>query len=352
MVRDMDTNMYERQHGGDIEVGSYAHRPILMRPDDIPSIEESALSPTELPFTQDDFDPQMEQALELIPSILEDERVGIRYSINGLLSLTPDGMPILGETPEVRGLWSAAAIWIKEAPGIARTVAEWMTDGTPEIDPHGADIARFYEHQKTSVHVSSRSAEGFNERERALGAVFYEAVGWERPYWYASNESLLGDYGDAVMPREGEWESRWWSPIVNAEHLALRDRVGVVDLTAFAIFDVTGPDALGFIQRMVVAQMDVPVGRVVYTPVLNEAGGIKGDITIMRLEEQRFRIVTGGGSGMGDRKWFADHLPLDGSAQLVDATSTLCTLGVWGPKARDGGGGRARGAAPDRPRPP
>ena len=359
IVRDMDTNMYERQHGGDIEVGSYAHRPILMRPDDIPSIEESALSPTELPFTQDDFDPQMEQALELIPSILEDERVGIRYSINGLLSLTPDGMPILGETPEVRGLWSAAAIWIKEAPGIARTVAEWMTDGTPEIDPHGADIARFYEHQKTSVHVSSRSAEGFNktygivhpmeqwssnrdvrlspfnERERALGAVFYEAVGWERPYWYASNESLLGDYGDAVMPRKGEWESRWWSPIVNAEHLALRDRVGVVDLTAFAIFDVTGPDALGFIQRMVVAQMDVPVGRVVYTPVLNEAGGIKGDITIMRLEEQRFRIVTGGGSGMGDRKWFADHLPLDGSAQLVDATSTLCTLGVWGPKARD-----------------
>ena len=86
----------------------------------------------------------MEQALELIPDILGDERVGIRHAINGLLSLTPDGMPILGETPEVKGLWSAAAIWIKEAPGIARTVAEWMTDGKPEIDPHGSDIARFY----------------------------------------------------------------------------------------------------------------------------------------------------------------------------------------------------------------
>ena len=359
IVRDMDTNMYERQHGGDLEIGSYAHRPILMAPDEIPSIEESALSPTELPFTQDDFDPQMEQALELIPSVLEDERVQIRYSINGLLSLTPDGMPLLGETPEVRGLWSAAAIWIKEAPGIARAVAEWMTDGTPEIDPHGADIARFYDHQRTTMHVTSRSAEGFNktygivhpmeqwssnrdvrlspfnERERGLDAVFYETVGWERPYWYGSNEALLGDYGDAVMPRQGEWESRWWSPIINAEHLALRDRVGMVDLTAFAIFDITGPGALTYVQRMVVAQMDVPAGRVVYTPVLNAAGGIKGDITILRLGESRFRIVTGGGSGMSDRKWFEDHLPADGSAQLADVTSAVCTLGVWGPKARD-----------------
>ena len=83
IVRDMDTNMYERQHGGDLEVGSYAHRPILIEPDDIPSIAAAALSPTELPFTQDDFEPQMEQALELVPDILGDERVGIRHAING-----------------------------------------------------------------------------------------------------------------------------------------------------------------------------------------------------------------------------------------------------------------------------
>jgi glycine/D-amino acid oxidase-like deaminating enzyme len=129
-----------------------------MDPDDIPSIEESRLSPTELPFTDDDFDPQMEQALELIPAILTDESVQIRYAINGLLSLTPDGMPILGETPEVKGLWSAAAIWIKEAPGIARMVAEWMTDGCPEIDPHAADVARFWPHQRAQAHVRGRSS--------------------------------------------------------------------------------------------------------------------------------------------------------------------------------------------------
>ncbi|MGZ8572119.1 MAG: glycine cleavage T C-terminal barrel domain-containing protein, partial [Actinomycetota bacterium] len=334
-------------------------RPILMRPDDIPSIEASALSPTELPFTQDDFDPQMEQALELIPSILEDERVGVRYAINGLLSLTPDGAPILGETPEVGGLWSAAAIWIKEAPGIAKTVAEWMTDGRPEIDPHGSDIARFYPHQRTKTHVAARTTEGFNKtygivhpmeqwssnrdvrlspfnaRERELEAVFFEAVGWERPYWYGSNASLLDEYGERVMPREAEWESRWWSPIINAEHLAMRDRVGMVDLSAFAIFDVTGPGALGALQGLAVAQMDVPIGRVVYTPFLNEAGGIKADLTIMRVGDESFRVVTGGHGGMVDRKWIVDHLPTDGSAQLFDATSAWCTVGVWGPRARD-----------------
>src|SRR5205823_3413060 len=156
IVRDVDTNMYERQHGSEFEIGSYAHRPILWDPEDIPSIEESALSPTQLPFTQDDFDPQMEDALELFPQILQNEKVGVKLAINGLLSLTPDGFPILGETPEVKGLWSAAAIWIKESPGIAKTLAEWMTDGCPEIDAHASDVARFHQHQRTAAHVRAR----------------------------------------------------------------------------------------------------------------------------------------------------------------------------------------------------
>ncbi|MGQ0670036.1 MAG: GcvT family protein [Actinomycetota bacterium] len=359
IIRDMDTNMYERQHGSEFEVGSYAHRPILWEPDDIPSIEESALSPTELPFTKDDFDPQMEDALELFPEILGDERVGVKYAINGLLSLTPDGAPILGETPEVKGLWSAAAIWIKEAPGIAKTMAEWMTDGQPEIDPHASDIARFYDHHRTKTHIWTRCEEGYNKtygivhpaeqwssnrnvrlspffaRELELGAVFIEGAGWERPNWYESNAGLLDEYGGRVMPREAEWDSRWWSPIVNAEHLAMRDRVGLVDLSAFAILDVMGPGALDFIQRMAVAQMDVPFGRVVYTSLLNEAGGVRADLTIMRLGANEFRVVTGGASGMVDKKWLTDHLPDDRSAQVHDATSAWCTVGVWGPRARD-----------------
>ncbi len=359
IIRDMDTNMYERQHGGDLEVGSYAHRPILMDADEIPSLAASALSPTELPFTQDDFSLQMEQALELVPDILGDEHVGIRHAINGLLSLTPDGAPILGQTPEVRGLWSVAAVWIKEGPGIARTVAEWMTTGEPEIDPHGSDVARFYDHQRTDHHIRARSAEGFNKtygivhpmeqwasnrdlrlspmngRERDLGAVFFETAGWERPYWYESNAPLLAEFGDRVMPRAAEWEARWWSPLINAEHLAMRERASIVDLSAFAIFDVTGPGAAAALEHLCVARVDVPVGRVIYTPLLNEAGGIYADLTIMRLGEQRFRVVTGGGMGMRDKQWFVDHLPADGSAQLFDATGAWTTIGVWGPRARD-----------------
>ncbi len=161
IVRDMDTFCYERQTAGSMEVGSYAHRPIFMHPDDIPSNEESALSPTELPFTADDFDQQFEEAIDLMDMLGEAE---IRYAINGLLSLTPDANPVLGETTEVRNLWSAAAVWIKEGPGIAQIVAEWMTYGYPHLcDPHSTDISRFYPHEKTEHHILARCAEHFNK---------------------------------------------------------------------------------------------------------------------------------------------------------------------------------------------
>jgi heterotetrameric sarcosine oxidase gamma subunit len=359
IVRDVDENMYERQHGGDMEVGSYAHRPIIVAPDDIPSIEEAVLSPTEMPFTQDDFDPQLELALELMPELLGDERAGVRYAINGLISMTPDGHPVLGETPEVPGLWSVAASWIKEGPGIGRAVAEWMSGVTPEIDIHEADIARFYPHQRTSAHVTARAREGFNkmygivhpneqwesgrpvrvspvyDRERELGAVFYETAGWERPFWYARNRDLLDRYSDQLMERASEWESRWWSPIINAEHLAMRERAGLFDLSAFAILDVTGPGALHTVQKLAVAQMQVAIGRVVYTSFLDDAGGFRADLTIMRLGPRHFRVVTGGATGMADYKWITDHLPDDGSAAVTDLTSAWTTFGLWGPKARE-----------------
>jgi glycine cleavage system aminomethyltransferase T/glycine/D-amino acid oxidase-like deaminating enzyme len=355
IVRDMDTNMYERQDGSGLEVGSYAHRPILHDPDEIPSIEESALSPTELPFTEDDFVQQMEHALELMPEIVGDESVGVKYAINGLLSLTPDTLPILGETPEVKGLWSAAAVWVKEGPGVGRALAEWMVEGEPEIDLQASDVARFHEPQKSVAHVRARASEAFNktygivhpgeqwgsdrdvrlspfwERERELGAVFYETAGWERPHWYASNGPLVEEF--EVADREAEWDSRWWSPIINAEHLAMRDRAAMFDLTAFCVFDVVGPGALESVQAVSMRQMDVKHGKVVYTPVLTPRGGFRSDLTIMRLADDHFRVVTGGAHGMADLKWFRDHLA--GDAQVFDLTSSWCTLGLWGPRARD-----------------
>ena len=355
IVRDMDTNMYERQDGQGLEVGSYAHRPILHDPDEIPSNEESSLTPTELPFTQEDFELQLEHALELVPEVLGDESVGIKYAINGLLSLTPDGLPLLGETPEVRGLWSSAAVWVKEGPGVGRAVAEWMTRGESEIDLQSSDIARFYPEQRTPENVQGRASEGFNktygivhpgeqwesnrrvrmspfyEQEQKLGAVFYEAAAWERPHWYASNAWLVEEYG--VQPREHEWDARWWSPIINAEHLAMRDRAAIFDLTAFSIFDVVGADALESVQKVAARQMNVPAGRVIYTPVLTPSGGFKSDLTIMKMADDRFRVVTGGAHGMSDKKWFADNLV--GDARIEDHTSSICTVGLWGPRARD-----------------
>ena len=359
IVRDMDTNMYERQAGGDLEIGSYAHRPILYNPEDLPSVQQAALSPTEFPFTQADFAPQMELALELMPEIVGDEKVGVKYAINGILSLTPDGMPVLGESSDVAGLWSASAVWVKEGPGTGKTLAEWMVHGESEIDVHASDAARFHDHQKTRAHVRARTAEGFNktygivhpaeqwasnrnvrlapfhQRERELQAFFFEAAGWERPFWYESNASLLDEFGDHITRRTAEWESRWWSPIINAEHLAMRERAGIFDLSAFTIFDITGPGALNAVQGVALRQMDVPVGRNVYTPVLSTHGGFKSDLTIMRLGDEQFRVVTGGASGMSDKKWFSDHLPADGSAQLHDLTSAMSTIGLWGPRARD-----------------
>jgi glycine cleavage system aminomethyltransferase T/glycine/D-amino acid oxidase-like deaminating enzyme len=356
IIRDMDTFCYERQSSGSMEVGSYAHRPIFHHPDEIPSNDESPLSPTELPLTMDDFDPQMEEAIELMDMLGDAE---IKYAINGLLSLTPDAMPVLGETPEVRNLWSAAAVWIKEGPGIAQLIAEWMTYGYPRIaDPHSSDIARFYPHEKTEHHIYARCAEHFNKtygivhpreqwasqrdmrrspffaREEALGAVFFDARGWERPQWFESNADLLERYPDRCRPRPHEWDARWWSPITNAEHLHLRDHVGMVDLTAFNEFDIEGPGALDYLQYMTVNSVNVPVGRSVYTPLLTPDGGFRADLTILRLADDHFRVVTGAFDGGRDKYWFTRNLPADGSVTFTDRTSGMCTIGVWGPKAQ------------------
>ena len=356
IIRDMDTFCYERQHGADMEVGSYAHRAILHEPEDIPSIEQAKLSPTEMPFTSDDFDPQLEQAYELMPELLGAEGAEMRYAINGLLSLTCDGNPILGESL-VQGLWTAAAVWIKEGPGVGRAVAEWMVNGHSEIDVSQSDIARFHPHQMRREHTRLRTTEAFiktygivhpaeqyesdrdqrlspmHDAQKKLGAMFFETGGWERPHWYESNAGLLEQYGDAVMPREHEWDARWWSPIINAEHLRMREAAGVIDLSAFEVFDIVGPGALDTVQTVCVAQCDVPVGKVVYTPVLDAAGGFKSDLTVMRLGDDHFRVVTGAAHGPADRKWFGDHVPA--GTTLTNRTDDVVTIGLWGPRARD-----------------
>ena len=163
--------------------------------------------------------------------------------------------------------------------------------------------------------------------------MFYETAGWERPFWYASNSGLMDRYAGRLMDRTAEWESRWWSPVINAEHLAMRDACALVDLSAFAILEISGPAALDAVQNLSVAQLNVPVGRVVYTSWLDENGGFRADLTVMRLADDRFRVVTGGATGMSDAAWIRRHLPP--GAFLADLTSAWTTIGLWGPRARD-----------------
>ena len=355
IVRDMDSFMYERQSYGAMEVGSYAHRPILMHPGDIPTVAEAERSPTELPFTPGDFAPQLEHAREIMGELLAGAEM--EYAVNGLLSLTPDIQQLLGETAEVANLWSAAAVWVREGPGSAQLIAEWMTYGYPRLlDPHGSDVTRFQPHERTEHHVRARCREHFpktygivhpreqweserganrspfHPRTEALGAEYFEARGWERPQWYASNEDLVACYG--VPNRPHEWDRRWWSPIVNAEHLHLRAKVGVVDLGAFQIFDVSGPGVVPYLEGMTVNACDRPVGSSIYTPLLTPDGGFRADLTIQRLAADRFRIVTGVFDGARDAFWFRKHLPADGSVRFEDRSSATTTLGVWGPDTR------------------
>ncbi|HSH11384.1 MAG TPA: FAD-dependent oxidoreductase [Ilumatobacter sp.] len=352
IVRDMDTFCYERQSSGSMEVGSYAHRPILHHPDDIPSNEEAALSPTEMPFTPDDFDDQMEQAIELMDMLGDAE---IKYAINGLLSLTPDAMPCLGETTEVRNLWSAAAVWVKEGPGMAQVVAEWMTYGYPRvIDAHGADIARFYAEERNDEHIWARAEEHFNKtygivhpaeqwegrrnlvvspffsRQQDLDAFFFQARTWERPQWYGSNADLAERYG--VAEREVEWDNRWWSPITVGEHLNMREHCGMVDLSAFQLFELSGPGAVEFADYLSVNKIG-PVGRATYTPWLTPDGGFHSDLTMQRIADDTVMVVTGVFDGGRDLHWIRKYMPKDGSVTVTDRTREISTLGVWGPNA-------------------
>ena len=354
IVRDMDAFMYERQKYEAMEVGSYAHRPILVRPEEIPSREAAALSPTEMPFTADDFAPQLAHAREIMGELLEGTEMG--YAINGLLSLTPDAHAVMGETAEVARLWAAAAVWIKEGPGAARVMAEWITHGHPRLlDPHESDVTRFQPHERTGQHVRARAHEHFNKtygivhpreqwesnrgvnrsalhaRTEALDAVYYEARGWERPQWYESNAELVERYG--VPDRPHEWDGRWWSPIIEAEHLHLREKAGIVDLGAFQIFDVSGPGALAYLERMAANACDRPPGSSIYTPLLTPDGGFRADLTIQRLRTDHFRVVTGAFDGARDAAWFRRHLPQDGSVHFADMSAGMCALGVWGPRA-------------------
>lgn len=162
--------------------------------------------------------------------------------------------------------------------------------------------------------------------------MFVESAGWERPHWFDANAKLTAHQD---WPTRSGWAGKYWSPIIGAEHAATRERVGLFDLNAFTKIEVSGLKALEFLQYHTANQIDQPVGKITYTSMLDQGGGIVADLTVTRLAKNRFLIVTGGSVGMHDLAWLRQHVPDDGSVYITDVTSAYACLGLWGPRARE-----------------
>lgn len=355
MLRHQDKSMYFRQFGESYIIGAYNHEPIPSGVDDILPHDTAPIMPSIMPWTEEHFKSATESMGEILPCL---QSAGLTYKINGLMSFTTDGMPLLGESPSLKGFWSAQAVWISHAGGVAKALAEWMTEGTSSTDLREANISRFHDHMLSPTYIKARSSQQYREvydiihplqqithprqlrlspfhiRQEELGATFFESAGWERPQWYESNEYLLKNT-KIDMPTRGQWEGAYWSPIIGAEHVATREHGALFDLTAFTKIEIAGKASLEYLQYITSNQMDRSVGRVIYTSMLNERGGIKCDLTVTRLANDRFLAVTGGGTGPQDIDWMRRYLPMDGSVTITDVSASYCCIGVWGPKARD-----------------
>ena len=306
----------------------------------------------------------MKKHLRLLP-ILNELGWDEKSSFNGLLSVTPDAGSLIGESPEVRGFWLCEAVWVKDGPGCARLCAESMMHGKTQVDMHAFDIARFYPAQKEKEFVKTRSFENaqtiytpavhprepyishrelyvspFYEREKELGGFFEnEVAGWERALAYESNKEKLDKYLKEVPVRGNEWDRRHVPyEIANAEHLAMSDSVGMINLSHFPIMDVEGPDAERMLEYLSLAKVggNTPEGRMIYTNFLDEDGGVHADLTISRLGPDRYRVVTGGADG--NRDWvtlrnYRDDMGLN--ADINIRTHDIATLGLWGPQAKN-----------------
>jgi glycine cleavage system T protein len=351
-LRDPDKLVYFRQDGQCMVLGGYERNPL---PYDVDAIPDS-INPTVHPFDPLRFASLLEDAMERVPTMRE---TGLIKRVNGLESFTPDGEFILGEAPGVRGCWVACgfcAHGVSGAGGVGKMMAEWIVEGEPGLDLWHMDIRRFGAYTASRRYISTRTHEIYStyydisypaqERSSArklrlspvyprleeLGAVFGEKAGWERPNWFASNEPLAKGQG---WSKPHGWAGRYWSPAIGVEHQATRERVALFDETSFSKIEVLGKGAADFLQRITDNQMEQPSGSITYTQMLNARGGIECDLTVTRLAEDRFQIVTGTAFGVHDLSWIRGHAPDDGSVYVKDVTSSTCCIGVWGPHARD-----------------
>ncbi|MEU0408405.1 FAD-dependent oxidoreductase [Streptomyces griseorubiginosus] len=351
ILRHQDADLYYRDRHDTLGIGSYGHRPMPITADEILSFDEADAMPSVLKFTEDDFADAWTETQSLLPATRDAK---VEEGINGLFSFTTDGLPLLGESPDVKGFWVAEAVWVTHSAGVGRAVAEWLVDGhCSSFDLHECDVNRFEPHQLSPEYVLARDCQNFVEvydilhplqpsgdprpirtspfhtRQQELGAVFLEANGWERPHWYEANAGLV-EGRSIVTPND--WAARYWSPIVGAEAQVTRETVAMYDMTALKRLEVSGRGAADFLERLCTGKVAKSVGSVTYTLLLDHDGGIRSDITVARLAPDVFQV---GANGNLDLDWFTRHLPADGTVQVRDITPGTCCIGLWGPLARD-----------------
>jgi 4-methylaminobutanoate oxidase (formaldehyde-forming) len=347
VMRDPDGCAYYKEDAGKLLLGAFEPNAKPWGSDGIP--EDFCFD--ELPEDVEHFMPILERAIGMVPAL---ESVGIRKFFNGPESFTPDVRYMLGETPELRHLFVATgfnSIGIQSAGGAGKVLAEWIVEGHPTMDVADVDIRRMMPFQNNLTYIRERVSESlgllyamhwpyyqneaarglrrspFHDRLAALGACFGEVAGWERPNWFAPQ---------GVEPKyEYSYKRQNWFPYAAAEHKAVREGVALFDQTSFAELLVQGRDAETVLQRVCANDVAVPAGRVVYTQWLNERGGIEADLTVTRLEEDAYMVVTAGAAATRDLCWLRRHIGEDDRCLVTDVSSGYATLSLMGPKSRE-----------------
>lgn len=346
-LRDMDGYIYIREETGGLLMGGF--EPVA-KPWGMGGIPED-FEFTELPQDWDQFEIFMENGVKRVPAL---EAAQIRHFTIVPESFTPDTAYMLGEAPGIKNLFVAAgmnSVGIASAAGVGKSIAEVMSQGYPEFDLWDVDIRRFHAWQMNDRYVHDRVVEAvgrlyadhwpFRQPHTARGvrrspihvrlgergACFGVVGGWERANWFAPR---------GTSPSyEYRWGRQNWFEYSAAEHMAVRENVGFYDLTSMAKFRVQGWDSLRALQRICDNDIDVPRGKVVYTQLLNERGGIEADLTVTRLDERDFFVVTTGAMETRDFDWIRRHIPEDANAVLTNVTSAYAMFGIMGPRSRD-----------------
>jgi 4-methylaminobutanoate oxidase (formaldehyde-forming) len=346
VLRDPDGCIYVKEDAGKLLVGAF--EPVA-KPWGMTGIPDD-FEFGELPEDWDHFMPILEDAMRRIPAL---GQTGIRKFFCGPESFTPDDRYLLGEAPELAGFFVACgfnSIGIQSAGGAGKVLAEWIAGGHAPMDLADVDIRRMQPFQSNARYLRDRVSEGlgllyamhwpfrqyatarparispFHDRLRTRGACFAETAGWERPGWFAPP-------GGAAEYDYAYGRTAWFEHWAN-EHRAVRQRVGLFDLSSFGKFLLQGRDAEAVLQRICANDVAVAPGRIVYTEWLNERGGIEADLTITRLAEDAYLVVTSAAGQNRDLHWLKRHMPPDAHAFATDVTSAYAVLAVMGPESR------------------